>query len=108
HAGDVPKRQKLTRIKEDVFSQEGTGTMQKCAECQQSFKWSQLFQSLWLSFRPVACDTCGTQHKIANASRLLAVLLLLVPVIVIFIFMQNEALSVISLPIVIVIASISL
>ena len=82
--------------------------MQKCAECQQSFKWSQLFQSLWLSFRPVACDTCGTQHKIANASRLLAVLLLLVPVIVIFIFMQNEALSVISLPIVIVIASISL
>lgn len=82
--------------------------MQKCAECKQSLKWSQLFKSLWLSFRPVVCHTCGTQHKIANASRLLAVLLLLVPVIVIFIFMQNEALSVISLPIVIVIASISL
>lgn len=63
--------------------------MQRCAKCHQKFKWSQLFQSLWLAFRHVKCRNCGTLHKVANASRLLATLLLLVPVIYISVFMQN-------------------
>ncbi|WP_033541447.1 TIGR04104 family putative zinc finger protein [Planococcus sp. CAU13] len=79
--------------------------MQKCGVCNQSFKWSQLFQSLWFSFRPVTCRNCGTVHRVANASRLLAALLLLVPVIVVFIFMQDSS---IVLPLLIIIAAESL
>lgn len=64
--------------------------MQKCDICSQPFKWSQLFYSLLFAFRPVVCRNCGTVHKVANASRLLAALLLLVPVITVFIFMQDS------------------
>jgi hypothetical protein len=46
-------------------------------------------------------------HKVASASRLLAVLLLLVPVIYISIFMQNLELGRVMLPIVAVIALVS-
>lgn len=81
--------------------------MQKCTECKQSFKWSQLFQSLWLAFRPVTCRNCGTVHNVASTSRLLATLLLLVPMIYIFIFMQNLGLAEILLPIATVIAIVS-
>lgn len=73
----------------------------------QSFKWSQLFQSLWIAFRPITCRNCGTVHNVASASRLLATLLLLVPVIYIFIFMQNLELAEILLPIAAVIAVVS-
>ena len=81
--------------------------MQKCTECKQKFKWSQFFISLWLAFQPVTCRNCGTEHTVANASRLLATLLLLVPVIYIFVFMQNLELSEILVPVVSVIAIIS-
>ncbi|MFD1031032.1 TIGR04104 family putative zinc finger protein [Metaplanococcus flavidus] len=81
--------------------------MQKCTECQQPFKWSQFFLSLWLAFQPVKCRNCGTEYNVANTSRLLATLLLLVPVIYIFIFMQELELSEILIPIVSVIAVIS-
>lgn len=83
--------------------------MQRCTNCQQKFKWSQFFQSLWLAFRPVKCRNCGTLHKVANASRLLATLLLLVPVIYISVFMENLRLLEILWPIavVIIIASVS-
>lgn len=73
----------------------------------QSFKWSQLFQSLWIAFRPITCRNCGTVHNVASGSRLLATLLLLVPVIYIFIFMQNLELAEILLPIAAVIAVVS-
>ncbi|MFC3211255.1 TIGR04104 family putative zinc finger protein [Planomicrobium okeanokoites] len=81
--------------------------MQRCENCKQAFKWNQLYQSLWLAFRPVSCRKCGTVHKVASASRLLAVLLLLVPVIYISIFMQNLELGRVMLPIVAVIALVS-
>ncbi|WP_422123568.1 TIGR04104 family putative zinc finger protein [Planococcus sp. X10-3] len=81
--------------------------MQKCTECKKSFKWSQFFLSLWLAFQPVRCRNCGTEHNVANASRLLATLLLVVPVIYIFIFMQHLELSEILLPVVSVIVIIS-
>jgi len=53
------------------------------------------------------CRNCGTVHNVASASRLLATLLLLVPVIYIFIFMQNLELAEILLPIATVIAVVS-
>ncbi|HSJ38357.1 MAG TPA: TIGR04104 family putative zinc finger protein [Planococcus sp. (in: firmicutes)] len=81
--------------------------MQKCTECKQAFKWSQLYQSLWLAFRPVTCRSCGTVHRVGSASRLLATLLLLVPMIYIFIFMQNLGLAEILLPVAAVIAFVS-
>lgn len=82
--------------------------MQKCTECNQAFKWSQFFQSLWLAFRPVSCRNCGTVHTVAGASRLLATLMLLVPVVYIFIFMQNAGLAEIFLPVALVIAAVSI
>lgn len=82
--------------------------MQRCADCNQYFKWNQLYKSLWLAFQPVRCLNCGTVHKVANASRLLAVLLLLVPVIYITIFMQNLGIMEVILPIAAVIALVSL
>lgn len=82
--------------------------MQKCTECHQPFKWSQFFISLWLAYQPVKCRKCGSVHTVSNASRLLAALLLLVPVIYIFIFMQGLELSEFLLPVVSVMAGISL
>lgn len=82
--------------------------MQRCAECNQAFKWNQLYKSLWLAFKPVRCRNCGTVHKVASASRLLVALLLLVPVIYISIFMQNLGLVEVILPIAAVIVLVSL
>ncbi|TAA67124.1 TIGR04104 family putative zinc finger protein [Planococcus salinarum] len=82
--------------------------MQRCAECNQPFKWNQFYKSLWLAFRPVTCRNCATVHKVASASRLLATLLLLVPVIYITIFMQNLGLGEVVLPIAAVVALVSL
>ncbi|WP_341202478.1 TIGR04104 family putative zinc finger protein [Planomicrobium okeanokoites] len=82
--------------------------MQRCTECNEPFKWNQLYKSLWFAFRPVQCRNCGTVHKVASASRLLTVLLLLVPMIYLSIVMQNFGLREVILPITAVIALVSL
>ncbi|QHJ70971.1 TIGR04104 family putative zinc finger protein [Planococcus halotolerans] len=82
--------------------------MQKCAECNEPFKWNQLYKSLWFAFQPVRCRNCGTVHKVASASRLLTVLLLLMPMIYISIIMQNLGLLEVILPIAAVIVLVSL
>lgn len=82
--------------------------MQRCAICNQPFKWNQFYQSLWLAFRPVKCRNCATVHKVSSASRLLATLLLLVPVIYISLFMQNLGLGEVVLPLAAVVALVSL
>lgn len=79
--------------------------IQKCEGCKTPFSWRQIFSSLWFAFKPVTCRNCGVEHKVANTSRLLAVLLLLVPVIVVFIFMQHTS---IVLPLLLTIAADSL
>ncbi|MCM3610774.1 hypothetical protein M4S82_05880 [Planococcus sp. MERTA32b] len=82
--------------------------MQRCTECNEPFKWNQLYQSLWFAFRPVRCRKCGTVHKVGSASRLLTVFLLLVPMIYISIVMRNLGLLEVILPIAAVIALVSL
>lgn len=79
--------------------------IQKCEHCRTPFAWGQIFKSLWFAFQPVTCRNCGTEHKVANASRLMAVMLLLVPVIVVFIFMENSSIVV---PLLLIIAADSL
>lgn len=82
--------------------------MQRCAICNQPFKWNQFFISLWLAFQPVKCRNCGTVYKVANTSRLLATLLLLVPIIYISVFIRNLSFLEVLLPTATVIALVSL
>lgn len=63
--------------------------IQKCENCQTPFQWPQIFRSLLLAFKPINCRQCGAEHKISNASRLMAMLLLLVPAIVASIYLTG-------------------
>ncbi|MEH7251331.1 TIGR04104 family putative zinc finger protein [Neobacillus niacini] len=55
--------------------------IQKCGECKKRLKWSQIFKSLNLSYRPISCNHCGTKYKITFASRILTGLLISIPIV---------------------------
>lgn len=43
--------------------------MQKCGNCNAHFSWSEMYKSIWLSYKPIKCNECETTHKITIPSR---------------------------------------
>ncbi|NCU19088.1 TIGR04104 family putative zinc finger protein [Pallidibacillus pasinlerensis] len=43
--------------------------MQKCNNCNTPFNWRIIFKSFWWIYKPIECDTCGTEHKITLFGR---------------------------------------
>lgn len=54
--------------------------MQKCEICRTSFTWKQVSKSLWLAYKPIACQNCGKLYKVQFLSRILASLLVIGPI----------------------------
>ena len=69
--------------------------LQKCRECKNKIKWSQIYKSLSLSYRPIVCSHCGTKHKITFASRILTGLIISIPLLVVLLpFAINQSLTI--------------
>lgn len=43
--------------------------MQKCENCNIQFRWSEIYKSIWKSYKPIKCEKCDTTHKIIASSR---------------------------------------
>ncbi|MFC4403862.1 TIGR04104 family putative zinc finger protein [Gracilibacillus xinjiangensis] len=56
--------------------------MQTCENCNQPFKWSSIYKSLWINYKPVTCKACGTIHKITISSRFIFSSLTILPLII--------------------------
>ncbi|WP_083446210.1 TIGR04104 family putative zinc finger protein [Viridibacillus arvi] len=54
-------------------------SLQKCDKCNTQFKWSKIIKSLFLSYRPIQCNQCGTEHRIIFFSRIILSLLSVLP-----------------------------
>ena len=62
--------------------------LQKCDNCNAQFKWSEIYNSLFVGYRPIQCSQCGTKHKIAS-STLLVSFLLVFPWLIFNLFLSN-------------------
>ena len=63
--------------------------LQKCDKCNAQFKWTEIYRSLWLVYRPIRCNKCGTKHKIVFSSRILLSFLSVVPMVVFDLFVSK-------------------
>lgn len=82
--------------------------MQKCEVCNTRFTWKQFFVSLMLAYRPVACRSCGTIHKVTSKTRVFAALMLFVPVVVANLYLMGSGIEVFFLALLIIFAVESL
>ena len=56
--------------------------MQKCEKCNVHFSWSEIYKSIWKSYKPIKCKECDTTHKITVPSRLIFVSLTILPMLI--------------------------
>ncbi|MFJ5564335.1 TIGR04104 family putative zinc finger protein [Lysinibacillus xylanilyticus] len=54
-------------------------SLQKCDKCNTQFKWSKIIKSIFLAYRPIQCNQCGTEHGIIFFSRIILSLLSVLP-----------------------------
>jgi CXXC-20-CXXC protein len=55
--------------------------LQKCEKCNAHFSWSKIYESFWLSYKPIKCNECDTTHKITIPSRLIFVSFTFLPML---------------------------
>ena len=58
--------------------------LQKCETCGNRFNWSTIYKSLLIAYRPIKCSECNTAHRIMFSSRIIASLLIVLPMYIIF------------------------
>ncbi|ALC91626.1 hypothetical protein AM500_18920 [Bacillus sp. FJAT-18017] len=73
--------------------------LQKCGECKKKMKWSQIYKSLFLSYRPIKCSHCGTEYKVSVESRilisLLGLLIITLPIVFILLpYAKNQSFTI--------------
>ncbi|WP_405196579.1 TIGR04104 family putative zinc finger protein [Virgibacillus necropolis] len=56
--------------------------LQKCDSCNTSFKYSEIFQAIWLGYKPIQCEKCSSIHKITIPSRFIVVCLTILPMLI--------------------------
>ncbi|WP_181347297.1 TIGR04104 family putative zinc finger protein [Thalassobacillus sp. CUG 92003] len=69
----------------------GVITIQKCNYCSSQFNWSVILISLMLGYKPIKCDKCGKEHKIAFSSRVFPSIFLVVPICMLSYFINVES-----------------
>lgn len=52
--------------------------MQKCLNCQEKLKYSQVFRTVINGYKPLECERCGEKHKVTFSSRLRVTLIVIV------------------------------
>ena len=69
--------------------------LQKCGECKKKMKWSQIYKSLFLGYRPIKCSHCGTEFRTNFASRVLISLLISLPLLFILVpYAKNQSFTI--------------
>lgn len=55
--------------------------LQKCNKCNKQFRWSKIYESFWLNYKPIICNECDTTHKITMLSTLIFVSITILPML---------------------------
>ncbi|OCA90456.1 hypothetical protein A8F94_00770 [Bacillus sp. FJAT-27225] len=63
--------------------------MPNCENCNSRFSWSKISRSIGWLYKPIACDNCGTKHKITLFSRCLVVALSSFPILIFVYFFSS-------------------
>ncbi|MGB5945848.1 TIGR04104 family putative zinc finger protein [Paenisporosarcina sp.] len=53
--------------------------LQTCDNCGNQFKWSQIYKSFMIFYKPIRCSECDTKHHVSFSSRIIASLLTFLP-----------------------------
>lgn len=53
--------------------------LQTCDNCGNRFKWSQIYKSLMIFYKPIRCSECDKKHHVSFSSRIIASLLTFMP-----------------------------
>lgn len=53
--------------------------LQKCFKCHHRFSWGKIFKSNIFMYKPIQCSQCGTEHRITFLSRIVAAVVLVLP-----------------------------
>ncbi|WP_407652054.1 TIGR04104 family putative zinc finger protein [Aquibacillus koreensis] len=53
--------------------------LQKCDKCNTPFSWSKIYKSFIWTYKPIACSTCGTEHRISLLGRFTFVFCTILP-----------------------------
>lgn len=53
--------------------------LQTCDTCGKRFNWSEIYKSLLISYRPIRCNECAAEHRITFSSRMIAALIIVLP-----------------------------
>lgn len=53
--------------------------LQKCETCGNRFNWSTIYKSYIITYRPIKCSQCNTEHRIMFSSRYIVSLLIILP-----------------------------
>jgi CXXC-20-CXXC protein len=62
--------------------------LQKCETCGNRFKWSTIYKSLLIAYRPIKCSECNTEHLIIFFSRSIVPLLIILPMNIFVVFIS--------------------
>ncbi|WP_088102842.1 TIGR04104 family putative zinc finger protein [Halalkalibacter urbisdiaboli] len=64
-------------------------SLPRCNKCGVQMKWGKIFKSLWLGYKPVICEKCNTEHKIAFSSRGVVSFWIVTPMVFLGPFLSN-------------------
>lgn len=62
--------------------------LQKCYQCGNRFNWSKIYKSLLIAYLPIKCSECNTEHRIKFSSRIIASLLIVLPMYIFVLFIS--------------------
>ncbi|MFC6040702.1 TIGR04104 family putative zinc finger protein [Paenisporosarcina macmurdoensis] len=62
--------------------------LQTCDTCGNQFNWSTIYKSLLIAYRPIKCSECNTEHRIMFSSRIIASLLIVLPMYIFVLFIS--------------------
>ena len=62
--------------------------LQTCDTCGNRFNWSTIYKSLLIAYRPIKCSECNTVHQIMFSSRIIASLLIVLPMNIFVVFIS--------------------
>lgn len=65
--------------------------MQKCEKCNSRFNYRMILSSIWNSYNPITCNKCATKHEMNYLSKIVCVLLILLPLPTKYIFFTNPS-----------------
>jgi CXXC-20-CXXC protein len=55
--------------------------LQECGKCHAQLSWRKIYESFWLSYKPIKCNECDTTHKITIPSRFIFVSFTILPML---------------------------